>query len=147
MLVDIKKSVFNEKWSLNLTFIKLTPIYTETSDANATYGLYMEMARSGVMKKSAMDVNIINKDAVQKLLSVSRDSLVVWNYHTLIPQVWFWYSFTVFLFYFIHSWSTLNYPSIVNIWKNSNQHLETVSEKKHITHCLQGNMLVLVGFR
>ena len=46
-------------------------MYTETSDANATYGLYMEMARSGVMKKSAMDVNIINKDAVQKLLSVS----------------------------------------------------------------------------
>ncbi|WAQ96562.1 MTP-like protein [Mya arenaria] len=44
-------------------------LLTETADANATYGLYMEMARSGVMKKSAMDVNIVNKDSVQRLLS------------------------------------------------------------------------------
>ena len=32
----------------------------------------MEMAKSGVMKKSAMDVSIVGKDAVQKLLSVSQ---------------------------------------------------------------------------
>jgi len=75
--VTYKKYVLNEKIVPFLHLTKRTPIFTETSDANATYGLYMEMARSGVMKKSAMDVNIINKDAVQKLLSVSRDSLVV----------------------------------------------------------------------
>lgn len=46
-------------------------INTETQDANATYGLYMEMARSKVLKKSAMDVSIVNKNAVQKILSVS----------------------------------------------------------------------------
>lgn len=44
-------------------------LLAETQDANATYGLYMEMARSKVLKKSAMDVNIVNKDAVQKILS------------------------------------------------------------------------------
>lgn len=44
-------------------------LLAETSDANATYGLYMESARSGVMKKSAMDVSLVTQDAVQKLLS------------------------------------------------------------------------------
>lgn len=45
--------------------------FAETEEANATYGLYMEMAKSGVMKKSAMDVNIMGKDTLQKILSVS----------------------------------------------------------------------------
>ncbi|XP_045214239.2 microsomal triglyceride transfer protein large subunit-like [Mercenaria mercenaria] len=44
-------------------------LLAETQDANATYGLYMEMARSKVLKKSAMDINIVNNDAVQKILS------------------------------------------------------------------------------
>lgn len=44
-------------------------LLAETQDVNAIYGLYMEMARSKVMKKSAMDVSIVKKDTVQNLLS------------------------------------------------------------------------------
>lgn len=44
-------------------------LLAETSDVNSTYGLYMEMARSGVLKKSAMDVSLVGRSALQKLLS------------------------------------------------------------------------------
>ncbi|KAL4240543.1 hypothetical protein ACF0H5_001335 [Mactra antiquata] len=44
-------------------------LLAETEDTNATYGLYMELAKSGVMKKSAMDVNLVGQNALQKILS------------------------------------------------------------------------------
>lgn len=52
-----------DKWYTFLT--------TETSNANCTYGLYQENTKSGVMKKSAMVVNVLNKQATQTLLTVS----------------------------------------------------------------------------
>uniref|UniRef100_K1Q6R4 Microsomal triglyceride transfer protein large subunit n=1 Tax=Magallana gigas TaxID=29159 RepID=K1Q6R4_MAGGI len=46
-----------------------TGYLAETSNANCTYGLYQENTKSGVMKKSAMVVNVLNKQATQPLLT------------------------------------------------------------------------------
>ena len=46
-------------------------LISETVDTNATYGLYMEVAKSGVMKKSDMAVNLLGSESKQKLLNVS----------------------------------------------------------------------------
>lgn len=46
-----------------------TGYLAETSSANCTYGLYQENTKSGVMKKSAMVVNVLNKQATQPLLT------------------------------------------------------------------------------
>ena len=43
-------------------------------DTNATYGLYMEVAKSGVMKKSDMAVNLLGSESKQKLLNVSMNN-------------------------------------------------------------------------
>ncbi|KAK3091068.1 hypothetical protein FSP39_016889 [Pinctada imbricata] len=40
-----------------------------TRDANSTYGLYQENTKSGVMKKSAMAVDLVNKASKQHLLT------------------------------------------------------------------------------
>ncbi|XP_022315844.2 microsomal triglyceride transfer protein large subunit-like [Crassostrea virginica] len=46
-----------------------TGFLAETPSANCSYGLYQENTKTGVMKKSAMVVNILNKQATQPLLT------------------------------------------------------------------------------
>ncbi|XP_048761534.2 microsomal triglyceride transfer protein large subunit-like [Ostrea edulis] len=46
-----------------------TGYLAETAGSNCTYGLYQENTKTGVMKKSAMVVNVLNKQATQPLLT------------------------------------------------------------------------------
>ena len=47
-------------------------LFSETSDVQSTYHMYVENSRSGIMKRSGMDVDVISDGQTLPIYSVSR---------------------------------------------------------------------------
>lgn len=71
MLEVLKDQKINNylSWAQKGKSSAFSSLLAETQDTNATYGLYMEVAKSGVMKKSDMTVNLMGNQSKQKLLN------------------------------------------------------------------------------
>ena len=50
-------------------------LFTETSDVEATYHMYVENSRAGIMKRSGMDVQLISDVQTLPIYSVSQYSI------------------------------------------------------------------------
>jgi len=47
-------------------------LFSETPDVHSTYHMYVENSRSGIMKRSGMDVDAISDGQILPIYSVSR---------------------------------------------------------------------------